>query len=248
MDADIPYILNVLKSSHGSKFEEHIQLNGLRSSWRSDVFERDEPKQGVNRTGAVSLSYEEFLSIDDSTLAGLSSLFDGCRVWFAVYLPTASNMVVEDVLGKPWLKEPRIYLAPSDSGSGQVCVIRAKFDFAPGDAREACLPVALFPSPESIDSIALKNRTDSRMTVLRMSRGKGSRLPSRDRILSIIQLKSGLNVSGIEVLELGSVAEIETISRAQIQGEGFTDCCFYSVSSGRVMRPTNGRICWHVFE
>jgi hypothetical protein len=243
MEADISNVLGLLRAAHAASSDEHIQLSGLRACWPSAVFDADEPEEGKIRTGSVRLSIEEFLAIDDSTIAGLSSLFDGCRLWFVCTLPDEYSLVVEDVLGKPWLREPRVFLAPLSSGPGQVCVIRAKFDFCPGGDREMNLPVSLFSFLSQMDKSCLKSRSDNRMTTLRMSPGRRSRLPSRSKVLSIIELKSGLEVPGIEVTELGSAAEIEVISRSQVREDGVTGCCFYSVSSGYVMMPVNASAC-----
>ena len=243
MEADISHLLGLLKSAHGATCDEHIQLSGLRGSWPATVFEADDPDEGQIRTGSLFLSHEEFLSIDDSTIAGLSSLFDGCRLWFVCALPDDSSFEVDDVLGKPWLRNPRVFLAPSSSGAGQVCVIRAKFDFCPGGERETNLPVSLFSSLSLVDKTCLKSRSDSRSTTLRMSPGRRSRLPSRSKALSIIELKSGLELPGIEVIELGSAAEIEVVSRAQVRGDGATGCCYYSISSGFVLMPVNAAAC-----
>lgn len=241
MDADLDQLLRLLRSAHASSADEHIQLSGLRPAWGSSSADLDEPAPGVSRTGVLSMSVDEFLNVDDPTIGGISSLFDGCRLWFVFRIPESVVLEADVFLNRPWFAEPRVFLMPASSGSDLICVYRIKVDFCQESTDAKSLPVALFSGIEEIDALALKKPNDARSVVFRLRAGRKTRLPSRGKITAVKELYAGLKVAAIEVHELGALCEVEIVAKETLDEEGVAGCCYYSLCSMKAMLPAQAK-------
>lgn len=241
MDADLDQLLRQLRSAHASSADEHIQLRGLRPAWGSGSADLDEPGSGISRTGALSMSVDEFLNIDDPTIGGISSIFDGCRLWFVFRMPESVVLEADVFLNRPWISEPRVFLMPASSGSDLICVYRIKVDFRKESCDAKSLPVALFSGIEEIDALALKKPNDARSVIFRLRAGRKARLPSRRKIFEVKKLYTGLKVAAIEVHELGALCEVEIVARETMDEEGVAGCCYYSLCSMKAMLPAQAK-------
>jgi len=241
MDADLDQVLRLLRSAHVSSADEHVQLSGLRPAWGSALADLDEPGPAVSRTGALSMSVDEFLNIDDPTVGGISSIFDGCRLWFVFRIPESVILEADVFLNRPWIAEPRVFLMPASSGSDLICVYRIKVDFCKESSDAKSLPVALFSRIEEIDALALKKPNDARSVVFRLRAGRKARLPSRGKIAAVKELYAGLKVAAIEVHELGALCEVEIVAKETMDEEGVAGCCYYSLCSMKAMLPAQAK-------
>jgi hypothetical protein len=226
---DIQKLLDYLASANTGPYCQHSQFDGAHDTAPWIVPTQVDGR--IRRTAAIVLKLRHGFTVDDENRSFLLKHFDGYSVWLIAHLDALTRVESDDILKASWFSSPKAYMLPASANGGVIFLLKVKVGMSSGIRGAGYLSVSIAEKVEEwMDGVLLKD-DNYPSVVFRAYPERESALPDASQVEQLVRLKTQLKRGHVEVVELGSLAKIESIPRKDCDSEGSHACCYFNPSS-----------------